>query len=87
MPRVRIRQMGWCLARRASQAHRPARREGLNRMDDCYSCGEEMPKGECPKSKRKCGHHCNHSWSHDRCDWCGEEFGEVDAKHGAGEAK
>ncbi len=22
--------------------------------------------------------HCNHSWSHDRCCWCGEEFGEVD---------
>lgn len=42
---------------------------------ECGSCGES-PEGECPKSKRPCGHHCNHVWTHDACDWCGKEFGE-----------
>ncbi len=40
----------------------------------CGSCGES-PENECPKSKRPCGHHCNHVWTHDACDWCGAEFG------------
>lgn len=44
--------------------------------DECLSCGEECEKNECPESKRECGHHCNHSWSHDECCWCGKEFGE-----------
>lgn len=44
--------------------------------DECASCGEQMPANECPKSKRPSGHHCNHSWTHDACDWCGKEFGE-----------
>jgi hypothetical protein len=35
----------------------------------CISCDEQRPV-ECPNSKRACGHHCNHTWSHDRCDWC-----------------
>lgn len=43
---------------------------------ECIACGEEMPINECPKSQRPCGHHCNHSWSHDSCCWCGEEFGQ-----------
>lgn len=38
--------------------------------DECGSCGEGVP-GDCPKSKRPCGHHCNHIWTHDACDWCG----------------
>jgi hypothetical protein len=42
--------------------------------DGCSSCGEEMPEGECPDSRRTCGHHCNHSWSHDHCDWCKKNF-------------
>lgn len=46
-------------------------------IEDCSSCWELMPINECPKSKRACGHHCNHSWSHDECDWCGKEFEEV----------
>ena len=46
--------------------------------DDCSSCGENMPKNECPNSKRPCGHHCNHSWSHDVCCWCGQAWGESD---------
>lgn len=48
---------------------------------DCSSCAEGMPKQECPKSERPCGHHCNHSWTQDICDWCGREFGdEEDSK-------
>jgi len=42
----------------------------------CASCDNEMPLNECPNSKRECGHHCNHSWTHDECCWCGKEFGE-----------
>jgi len=49
--------------------------------DDCDSCasvpgGESEPANECPKSPRACGHHCNHSWSHEQCHWCGKEWGE-----------
>jgi len=43
---------------------------------ECVSCGEETPRAECPESKRPCGHHCNCSWVHDHCCWCGAEFGE-----------
>ena len=37
---------------------------------------QECPPNECPNSQRPCGHHCNHSWSHDSCCWCGKEFSE-----------
>ncbi len=37
--------------------------------DECYSCGEGIEEA-CPKSARACGHHCNHIWTHDECDWC-----------------
>lgn len=40
-------------------------------LQDCVSCGEEMPLNECPQSQRPCGHHCNHSWTHEKCCWCG----------------
>lgn len=43
-------------------------------MSECYSCGELDER--CSKSDRKCGHHCNHSWTHDWCCWCGKEWGE-----------
>lgn len=51
---------------------------------DCASCADPAvpgsedaaPRNECPKSERPCGHHCNHSWTHDACDWCGQEWGE-----------
>jgi len=43
---------------------------------DCHSCEQNMPKNKCPKSLRQCGHHCNHSWTHDVCCWCAKEFGE-----------
>lgn len=45
----------------------------MGEHDECGSCGE-TPEGECPKSRRPCGHHCNHVWTHDHCDWCGAEF-------------
>lgn len=49
----------------------------MNTVDkECISCEEEQPFNECPKSKRNCGHHCNHVWSHDSCCWCGKEFNE-----------
>jgi hypothetical protein len=44
---------------------------------ECFSCGEGLKPGECPESRRECGHHCNHSWDQDQCCWCGAEFGEV----------
>jgi hypothetical protein len=44
---------------------------------DRSSCGEECPPGECSNSLRHCRHHCNCSWSQEKCCWCGEEFGEV----------
>lgn len=43
------------------------------RTEGCASCGEGDPKNECPKSQRPCGHHCNHIWEVDACDWCGYE--------------
>jgi hypothetical protein len=49
---------------------------GADAVDDCNSCAEEMPEGDCSKSQRPCGHHCNHSWTHDACCWCGQEWGE-----------
>lgn len=44
----------------------------------CTSCEEHLKAGECPRSKRKCGHHCNHSWSHDECCWCNADFSGED---------
>lgn len=38
-------------------------------MADCDSCGDGDHE-LCPNSKSRCGHHCNHSWSHERCCWC-----------------
>ena len=45
---------------------------------DCPSCGEGMPRGDCPQSKRVCGHHCTHTWTHDSCCWC-KQANEIDA--------
>lgn len=41
----------------------------------CDSCGEDS-SDSCVSSQRPCGHHCNHSWSHERCCWCGQEWGD-----------
>jgi len=57
------------------------------KRNECSSCGEECATSmECPHSKRPCGHHCNHSWSHDHCCWCGEEFGDGEEAADAQEA-
>ena len=42
----------------------------------CTACCEDSPEDECSESERPCGHHCNHSWSHDQCCWCDKEWGE-----------
>jgi hypothetical protein len=46
---------------------------------DCIDCeGDHGGAGHvesCPKSKKICGHHCNHSWSHEHCHYCGKEWG------------
>lgn len=49
--------------------------------DECLACAEDpthaqFPLKECPKSLRPCGHHCNCSWVHDCCHWCGGETSE-----------
>jgi len=50
-------------------------------LDDiCTACGEDSPEDECSESERPCGHHCNHSWSHDQCCWCDKEWGEEKPK-------
>lgn len=50
-------------------------------LDDiCSACCEDSPEDECSESHRPCGHHCNHSWSHDECCWCGKEWGEEESK-------
>lgn len=40
-------------------------------LGDCLSCGEEGNGLTCAKSKRPCEHHCNCSWTLDKCCWCG----------------
>jgi hypothetical protein len=47
----------------------------------CTSCHENAPQNECPKSERDCGHHCNHSWSHEECCWCNKTWGEEIVSH------
>jgi hypothetical protein len=46
--------------------------------EDCEACyypdDPEIRDDKCPNSERPCGHHCNHSWSHDECCWCGKEW-------------
>lgn len=50
---------------------------------DCIDCDDGEAE-KCPKSEKQCGHHCNHTWSHDVCCWCKKEWGEentaVDAR-------
>lgn len=51
--------------------------------EDCEPDNPEDPDGfRCPKSQRPCGHHCNHSWSHEECCWCGRVFGDEEATRG-----
>lgn len=46
-------------------------------LNGCITCEEtDFIDEACPKSERVCGHHCNHSWTHDECCWCGKHFDE-----------
>jgi hypothetical protein len=47
-----------------------------DKKDDCGTCGmgSAIEDDKCSKSQRPCGHHCNHVWTHDTCDWCGNNF-------------
>lgn len=65
-----------CTARRGSATTEAL--EMTEQATSCLSCGEDMPRNECPNSKRACGHHCDCSWEQDRCCWCGAVFGDVD---------
>lgn len=48
----------------------------LGTEQPCGTCGmgSAIEDDKCPKSERPCGHHCNHVWTHDVCDWCGNTF-------------
>jgi hypothetical protein len=54
--------------------------------EECISCEEDPDPDDpvdygnykCPHSKRKCEHHCNHSWTHDKCCWCNQIFGPIE---------
>lgn len=51
----------------------------MRRMEGGHTVSAEL-KAEIEQLKiRLCqnGIHCNHSWSHDKCCWCGKEWGEV----------
>lgn len=52
---------------------------------ECISCEDDPDpfnpihdNYKCPKSKRPCGHHCNHSWTHEKCCWCSRELGPIE---------
>jgi hypothetical protein len=54
----------------------------MEEFNECLSCGED-DMDTCPQSRRKCGHHCNHIWTAEECDWCGlvltpDESGEAE---------
>lgn len=40
----------------------------------CSFCGDT--EEVCSKSRRPCGHHCEHCRPHDACCWCGAISGE-----------
>lgn len=46
---------------------------------DCEDCARKRmgyDDDTCPNSRRSCGHHCDHSWTHDACCWCPARWGE-----------
>jgi hypothetical protein len=53
-----------------------------DKLEACGTCGmgDLIEKERCPKSKLSCGHHCNHIWTHDECDWCKKTFGPEDSE-------
>lgn len=50
-------------------------RAGAVAESECMTCEEGTgAPNECPKSPRSCGHHCNHSVTHDSCCSCGAQI-------------
>jgi hypothetical protein len=65
----------WHEPHAVERARAALRQVGVLVDDDCSSCGEDAAVPfECPSSRRRCGHHCNCSWSQDACCWCGATF-------------
>ena len=46
---------------------------------DCVRADPDWEEEVCPKSKKDCGHHCNHSHTHDGCCYCLKEWGPEEA--------
>lgn len=44
--------------------------------EDCAQRRMGYDEDVCSKSQKTCGHHCNHSWTHDACCWCPARWGE-----------
>lgn len=45
----------------------------MSATEDCIAC-DEGDVEDCPNPQRsKCGHHCNHMWTHQSCCWCAQE--------------
>lgn len=65
------------LRRAANRSERLAARVRES-MPDCDTCGSGQEHERCPNSQKSCGHHCDHTWTHDTCCWCGAVFGDVD---------
>ena len=56
----------------------------VDHVDDvsCLDCEQDEPDHVCTKSKKLCGHHCNHGWTHHACCWCKESWGGVEEVDG-----
>jgi hypothetical protein len=65
------------MAVKADKNGKPQKQKAVYRPEpECNSCGEVVEDEKCAMSRRDCGHHCNCSWTQDKCCWCGMEFGE-----------
>jgi len=71
------------MANHLMEKHDHLREAGEEDEIGCVSCGEQMMRNECPNSKRECGHHCNCSWSQDKCCWCGMEWSDEEEDYTA----
>jgi len=69
------RPASWPEVDQAIHAAEASKREE-DTTGECLSCSDAREEEVCPKSKRACKHHCNHSWSHDECCWCGQTWDE-----------
>jgi hypothetical protein len=51
----------------------------MTATSQCVTCTDPTTgvEGECPRSERRCGHHCNHVWNQDVCHWCQAEVDDA----------